>query len=149
MSNPKTNFNYQPSADYAADRSQEARAVVGLGGDAQVSDFTGSEALATQAELDAHGADTRSAHVVAGLANFAAATKVFASGDVNKAHGNAVTVTGIAVGDQLIAIVKDAAGSDLATVDTADATIGAGTLTFTATDFGATDGIFVVYLDLT
>ncbi|MES2156033.1 MAG: hypothetical protein V4510_12945 [bacterium] len=122
--------------------------VIGTGGNVADADNRLDALAATQAEIDAHTGDTSSAHVVAGLANAFSAVKHFASGDVNVAHGNPVTVTGIAVGDQLIAIFKDAT-PNLTSVALTDATIGSGTITFTAADFGANDGILVLFLDLT
>jgi autotransporter adhesin len=100
------------------------------------------------ASVAAHIADTTSAHVVAGLANAFSALKTFASGDVNKAHGNGVTVTGIAVGDQIVSVIKDST-PNLSHVAITDAVISADTVTFTATDFGANDGVVILYLDLT
>jgi hypothetical protein len=75
--------------------------------------------------------------------------KHYAAGDVNVAATNPVTVTGIAVGDVVLAIFKDTAGADLSSVAVSDATVGAGTLTFGTTSFGATDGIVVLFRDLT
>jgi len=74
--------------------------------------------------------------------------KVWASSDINVAHGNPVTVTGIAVGDRIISILKDTT-PNWVPVDASDATISADALTFTVTDFGANDGVIVIYEDLT
>ncbi len=74
--------------------------------------------------------------------------KVHAAGDVNVAHGNPITVTGIAVGDQIVAVLKDST-PNLTHIAITDATISAAAVTFTAADFGANDGVVIFWLDLT
>lgn len=99
----------------------------------------------------AHLADTSSAHTVAGLANFASALKMSCASDVNKAHGNEITLqtTGLAAGDQIIAVLKDTT-PNWTWVDPSDCVITAtNKVTMTATDLGANDGIIILYLDLT
>lgn len=75
--------------------------------------------------------------------------KTFAATDVNVAHGNPVTVTGIAVGDVVLSVLQMANDAGFVQVATSDAVVGSGAITFTATDFGANDSIYVVFADLT
>ena len=77
----------------------------------------------------------------------------FADGNVNVAAGNPVTVTGITTAMNLEAVIKIAttagAVGEVSSVALTDASLGAGTITFTATSFGAADAMIVIWTDPT
>ena len=82
-----------------------------------------------------------------------AVLSTFADGNVNVAAGNPVTVTGITTAMNLEAVIKIAttagAVGEVSSVALSDATLGAGTITFTATSFAANDAIIVFWTDPT